>query len=101
MNVLGCVKKRTRDYEKGFEDGRIEGVKQAVKFLLYGVVQYLGDKRGWTRESIFKAIMWLNKYAIMISEEYTTFPETMDAVREEYGIAFVDGNFVYLEDWKG
>lgn len=106
MNVMGCIKKRTKDYEqgyeKGYEAGRVEGVKFAVKFLLYSMIQFLGDKRGWTRESIFKAILWVHKHAEMINEELTTFDEVMEAVKDEYGIVFDDERFVLLQEgeWK-
>lgn len=94
MTVMGCKKKRTQDYEQGYEAGRIDGVRFAVKFMLFSVIQFLGDKRGWKRESIFRAVMWLHKHAEMIGEELTTFEEVIEAVKEEYGIYYKDGKFI-------
>lgn len=98
MNVLACRKKRNDDYMKGYDDGVKNGIKTAVKVNLYQVIQYLGDKRGWKRERIMEAIMWMHKHAEMLLEDYTTMPEVEQAVLEEYGIKFVDGNFVMMEE---
>ena len=97
MNVLACRKKRNQDYLKGYEEGLKIGIKTAVKVNLYQMIQYLGDKRGWKRERIIEAIMWIHKHAEMLLEDYTTMPEVEQAVLEEYGIKFVDGNFVVVE----
>ena len=98
MNVLACRKKRNDDYMKGYDDGVKNGIKTAVKVNLYQVIQYLGDKRGWKRERIMEALKWLHKHAEMLLEDYTTMPEVEQAVLEEYGIKFVDGNFVMMEE---
>lgn len=103
MNIMQCRKKRGQDYKSGFEDGVRQGVKESIKYILMAVVQYLGDKRGWKREQIFRAILWLQKHAVMILEDYTTFPEVVEAVKEEYGILYEDNNFIFLseDEWKG
>ena len=104
MNVLSCQKKRMEEYQKGYEEGLKKGVKEAVKVNLYQVIQYLGDKRGWKREQIFKALLWLHKHAEMILEDYTTFDEVVEAVAEEYGIVYIEENenFALLaeEAWR-
>ena len=102
MKVLGLHKKRTQDYESGYKQGFKTGVNAAVKVLSYQIIQYLGDKRGWCRESIFRCLLWLHKHAEMILEEYTTFDEVVEAVAEEYGIVYTDdgenGNFALLTE---
>lgn len=104
MNVLGLQKKRSNDYENGYKNGFKVGVKAAVKVLSYQMIQYLGDKRGWKREQIFKALLWLHKHAEMILEDYTTFDEVVEAVAEEYGIVYIEENenFALLaeEAWR-
>ena len=74
------------------------GIRTAVKVNLYQVIQYLGDKRGWKRESIMKALLWMHKHAEMLLDDYTTMPEVEQAVLEEYGIRYNDGNFELLEE---
>lgn len=87
-------------FKKGYDLGFKDGVKIAVEVILYSVIQYLGDKRGWKRERIFDALLWLHKHAEMLLEEYTTFPEVQEAVLEEYGIGFKDGKFILYEEKK-
>ena len=67
-----------------------EATKQAVKFMLIAFALYLGDKRGWTRDSICKAIKWIEKYAVMINEDLTTYKEAEEALLEDYGIIITD-----------
>ena len=98
MNVLGCPKKRKEDYDQGYEKGFETGVSFAIKVILFQVIQYLGDKRGWKPERIFEALMWLHKHAEMMLENYTTFNEVVEAVREEYGIVYEDGKFILIND---
>lgn len=98
MNILACQKKRSQDYAKGHDDGVKDGIRVAIKVIMFGVVQYLGDKRGWKRERIFEALQWLQKYAEMQVEEYTTFHEVVDAVETEYGIIEKDGIFYMLQE---
>mgnify|MGYP006896834360 CR=1 FL=1 len=43
--------------------------------MSYQIIQYLGDKRGWCRESIFRALLWLHKHAECLLEDLTTFDE--------------------------
>ena len=102
MNVLTSYKNRKKDYQSGFDAGVEQGVRESIHYILMAVIQYLGDKRGWKRERIFDAILWLNKHAVMLIEEYTTFPEVADAVKDEYGIVYDDGRFILLpeEEWK-
>lgn len=102
MNVLSVTKKRGKDYQSGYAAGVKAGIKAAVKVLMYAVCQYLGDKRGWKRESIARAILWLHKHCMMQLKGYTTAKEVEDSVIEEYGIKFEDGTMVFLtgEDWE-
>ena len=102
MNVLTRYKNRSKDFENGYKHGFEEGVKAAVKINLFQVIQYLGDKRGWKRERIFEALLWLYKHAEMILEDYTTFDEVVEAVKEEYGIIYDNGSFILLDEkeWK-
>lgn len=98
MNVLGCIKKRGKDYQQGFDAGVKEGIKVAIKVNLFQVIQFLGDKRGWKRERIMDALLWIHKHAEMLLEDYTTFPEVEEAVLEEYGIKYDNGSFILLEE---
>ena len=100
---MNCVKKRQAGFQEGFEEGRKAGVNQCVEFMMFSMIQYLGDKRGWKRERIMEAIQWIAKHAIMIDENYTTYPEVRDAVKEDYGIICQDGRFILLggEKWQG
>jgi len=98
MNILACQKKRSQDYAKGHDDGVKDGIRVAIKVIMFGIVQYLGDKRGWKRERIFEALQWLQKYANMQVENYTTFKEVVEAVKDEYGITENDGIFYLLTD---
>ena len=98
MNILSCQKKRNQDYSKGYDDGVKNGIRVAIKVIMFGVVQYLGVKRGWKRERIFEALQWLQKYAEMQVEEYTTFKEVIASVKEEYGIVENDGVFYMLTE---
>lgn len=102
MNVLGMAKKRSNDYQNGYSKGFEQGVKAAILINLYQVIQFLGDKRGWKRESIFDALQWLHKHAEMILEDYTTFSDVRQAVEEEYGIVEKDGIFYMLSaaEWE-
>ena len=47
MNVMSVQKQRKKDYVDGYESGRKEGVRQCVEFMIYSMIQFLGDKRGW------------------------------------------------------
>ena len=67
-----------------------ESTRQTVKFMLIAFALYLGDKRGWTRDSIYRAIKWIEKYAVMINEDYTTYKEAEEALLEDYGITITD-----------
>lgn len=98
MNVLTCQKKRNDDYRKGYDEGVKNGIQIAIKVNLYQVIQYLGDKRGWKRERIMEALLWMHKHAEMLLEDYTTFPEVEQAVLEEYGIKYEEGSFILLEE---
>lgn len=100
MKVLACQKKRTQDFENGYKEGVEEGIKVAIKVNLFEVIQFLGDKRGWKRESIFDALQWMHKHAEMILENYTTMKEVEEAVKDEYGIVYKDGTFYMLEEEK-
>lgn len=102
MNVLGPIKKRSKEYHAGFEAGRKMGVQQATIVLIMFFVQFLGDKRGWKRERIFDAIIRIQSNAESVSGEWTTFPEVVDAVRKDYGIIYQDGKFCLLSEreWK-
>ena len=103
MNVLGAVKRRSEDYKKGYDLGFQKGVQVSVRVLMFGLVQYLGDKRGWKRERIFEALQWLHKHAEMQVEDYTTFDEVVEAVKKEYGIVIDnDGVFHLLteSEWR-
>ena len=93
MNCLDRFKKQQKADKSAFENGRDEGVRQAVQFILFSVIQYLGDKRGWKPERIMEGVSWIHKHAMMIDEGYTTFDEVMEAVEEEYGIKYENGVF--------
>ncbi len=92
------VKEIQDAYDAGFNAGREDGIKVAIKVNLFQIIQYLGDKRGWKRERIAEGLKWLVKHADMMLEDYTTFKEVVDAVREEYGIIYQDGQFIMLTD---
>lgn len=64
---------------------------QTVKFMLVAFALYLGDKRGWKPRRIKEAIEWIIKFAEIIGGEYTTYDESVTALREQYGI-IVDAN---------
>ena len=98
MTVMGALKKRGADYQRGHEDGVKDGVQTAVRLLLTQFGIYLGDKRGWKRERIFDAILWIHKHATMIIEGYTTFEEEAADLAADYGIVYEDGNFSLLTD---
>lgn len=102
MNVLSVQKKRSKEYEQGYALGLKRGIEVAVKVMMFQITQYLGDKRGWNRESVFKALVWLHKHAEMILEDYTTFDEVVEVVAEEYGIVWDDGKMLLLteEAWR-
>jgi hypothetical protein len=95
MNVLNCRKKRNEDYTAGYKAGRKEGCQQAVEFLMMSFAQYMGDKRGWKPNRIADALRWIFKQVTMIDEGYTTYAEVKQAVKDEYGIEFVDGRIYY------
>ena len=96
MNVLACRKKRNQDYMQGYDEGLKVGIRTAVKVNLFQVIQFLGDKRGWKRERIMEALLWMHKHADMLLEDYTSMPEVEEAVKDEYGIIYEDGNFILL-----
>lgn len=99
MNVLACKKKRNKDYNDGYAAGREEGINNAVEYMLLSFIQFLGDKRGWSIESILKAVKWVHKHAVMIVEEYTSYGEVKTAVKEEYGIIIDDGRIIFNPDF--
>ena len=102
MDSFKAWKRRNKDIDEAYEAGRKkgfdEGVQIAIKVNLFQVIQLLGDKRGWKRERIAEAVKWLVKHADMMLEDYTTFQEVMDAVKDEYGIVYRDGSFIMLTD---
>ena len=98
MKCLDRYKHRNSDFRSGYDKGVADGISIAIKVLMYQVIQYLGDKRGWTRESIFKALMWMHKHSEMLLEELTTFDEVVEAVKEEYGIIYEDGAFKLIDE---
>lgn len=87
------MKAKVKTYEDGVSDG--------VVFLLYSMAQYLGDKRGWKPRSILRAIKWLHKHAMMVDENYTSYLEVREAVKNEYGIVIEDGQIKFCEEWIG
>lgn len=97
MNVMSVQKQRKKDYVEGYEAGRKEGVRQCVEFMIYSMIQFLGDKRGWKAERIMQAVSWIAKHAMMIDEDLTTYEEVQEAVKEEYGIILKDGRFCLIE----
>lgn len=105
MNVLNCIKKTEAEkaYEKGYEkgkaEGKQEGVNNAVQFMLYAFVQFFGDERGWKTESVLKGIRRIHRKATMILEDYTTYQEIKDAVKEEYGIVIENGQVRFDPKW--
>lgn len=74
-----------------------ETTKQSVIFMLVAFATYLGDKRRWTPESIVRALQWIQKYAEMLGDNYTTFEESKQTIFEEYGILFQDDGQIYFE----
>lgn len=70
-----------------------ESTKQTVKFMLLAFGIYLGDKRGWQPDSIYRAIKWINKFGEMLVEDLTTYKEAEEAFEEDYGI-HIDENGV-------
>ena len=97
MNVLSVQKQRRKDYVDGYAAGRKDGCRQCVEFMIYSMIQYLGDKRGWKPERIMEAVAWIAKHAAMIDEELTTYTEVQEAVKEEYGIILKDGSFCLMD----
>lgn len=97
MNVLNCKKKTAID--KAYEDGKREGVNNAVQFMLYAFIQYFGDERGWKTESVLKGIRRIHRKATMILEDYTTYEEIKEAVKDEYGIVIKDGQVKFDPKW--
>ena len=98
MTIDNYLKRRRTDYNGGYVDGTRDGVRKAVEFMMYSMIQYLGDKRGWKRERLFEAVKWIAQHAIMISEDLTTFPEVVQAVHDKYGIIIDDGKIIMLEE---
>lgn len=98
MNVMSVQKKRSKDFEAGYKKGREVGIHQATIVNVFQFIQYLGDKRGWKRERIFDAILWIHKTAECVVEDLTTFPEIMEAVKEEYGIVLDGDKFCLLSE---
>lgn len=100
MKVLALDKKRSKDYKAGYEYGFKRGVFAAVKVNYYGVIQYLGDKRGWRRESIFEALRWCRKHLEMMQDKDITSLEEVEAsIKEEYGIVWNGSDFELVPDW--
>lgn len=102
MKVLDRYKQRSKDFHAGYEKGLQSGINAAIKVMMFSIIQFLGDKRGWKRERIFEGCQWLRKHAVMMNEELTSFDEVVEAVREEYGIVERDGKFYLLseKEWK-
>lgn len=102
MDSFKAWKKRQAEYKvaynEGKDDGFKEGVNIAIKVNLYQFAQYLGDKRGWNRYSIFRALRWMEKHANMMLENYMSFDGVMNQVKEDYGIVWHDGQFFLLTD---
>lgn len=72
-----------------------ESINQTVNYMLVSFATYLGDKRGWKPERICEALKWIEKHAIMISEDYTTFDEAKQALFDDYGLLFTDKGVMY------
>lgn len=89
---MKCAVKLNRDNRL-----KEETTKQCIKFILIAIGMYLGDKRGWKPKRICEAIEWINKYAVMISEDLTTFKEAEEAFRESYGIHIANDGTIYYE----
>lgn len=104
MDAYKAYKKRAAEYEKGYQDGNDagfkDGVQIAIKVMMFQFAQFLGDKRGWNRHSIFRAMRWLNKHADMMIEDYMSFDGVMNQVREEYGIVYDNDQFMLMSDFE-
>ena len=102
MNILQSMRKRNEQQQKGYQEGFAAGVAIAIKVNLFAIIQFLGDKRGWKRESIFDCLLWLHKHAEMILEDYLTFDSVREQVEDEYGIVEDNGIFSLLpeKEWQ-
>ena len=97
MNVLNCKKKT--DKQRAYDEGYNQGLRDATEYMLYSYIQFLGDERGWKTESILKGIKRIHRKATMILEDYTTYEEVKEAVKEEYGIVIEDGQVKFDSKW--
>ena len=95
---------RIAEFNKRIEEGqnlvKKETMNQTVNYMLVAFATYLGDKRGWKPERICKALAWIEKFTIMIYEDYTTFEEAKEALREDYGLIFTDKGVMIEEARK-
>lgn len=102
MDAYKSWKKRTGDYRAAYNDGHDagfkEGVNIAIKVNMFQFAQFLGDKRGWNRYSIFRALRWMEKHADMMLTDYMSFDGVMNQVKEDYGIVWKDNQFFLLTD---
>lgn len=97
MNVLNCKKKT--DKQRAYDEGYNQGLRDATEYMLYSYIQFFGDERGWKTESILKGIKRIHRKATMILEDYTTYEEVKEAVKEEYGIVIEDGQVKFDSKW--
>ena len=103
---MNCAKKlreqmRIAEFKKSIEEGQAivkqETINQTVDYMLVSFATYLGDKRGWKPARIREALAWIEKFAIMLYEEYTTYEEAKEALKEDYGIIFTDKGVTFEE----
>lgn len=95
---------RIAEFNKRIAEGqnlvKKEATNQTVNYMLVSFATYLGDKRGWKPERICEALAWIEKHAIMIYEDLTTFEEAKEALREDYGLIFTDKGVMIEEARK-
>ena len=75
-----------------------ETKNQTVKFMMVAFALYLGDKRGWKPRRIKEAIGMIIRFAEIIAEEYTTYEESVIALREQYGIIVEEDGTMYFDE---
>lgn len=97
MNVLNCKKKT--DKQRAYDEGYNQGLRDATEYMLYSYIQFFGDERGWKTESILNGIKRIHRKATMILEDYTTYEEVKDAVKDEYGIVIENGQVMFDTKW--
>lgn len=86
-----------KSIQEGYTLAKKEATNQTIDYMLVSFATYLGDKRGWKPERIREALAWIEKHAIMIYENYTTFEEAKEALREDYGLVFTDKGIFFEE----